>query len=35
MFDLEKEKLADERAKSKLEVTVLKKKSEEALIDLG
>ncbi|VDK80665.1 unnamed protein product [Litomosoides sigmodontis] len=34
MFDLEKEKLADERAKSKLEVTALKKKSEEALIDL-
>ncbi|VDN94872.1 unnamed protein product [Brugia pahangi] len=34
MFNLEKEKLAEERMKSKLEVTLLKKKSEETLLDL-
>ncbi|KAL3989857.1 hypothetical protein ACH3XW_29310 [Acanthocheilonema viteae] len=34
MFTLEKEKLAEEKTKSKLEVSLLKKKSEEALIDL-
>uniref|UniRef100_A0A158Q899 Protein SOGA2 n=1 Tax=Elaeophora elaphi TaxID=1147741 RepID=A0A158Q899_9BILA len=34
MFNLEKEKLAEEKAKSKLEVTLLKKKFEEASTDL-
>ncbi|EJD76702.1 CBR-TAG-241 protein [Loa loa] len=34
MFNLEKEKLAEERTKSKSEVTMLKKKFEETLIDL-
>ncbi|CAG9533794.1 unnamed protein product [Cercopithifilaria johnstoni] len=34
MFNLEKEKLAEEKTKSKLEVTLLKKKSDEALINL-
>ncbi|KAM3729149.1 Microtubule cross-linking factor [Dirofilaria immitis] len=34
MFNLEKEKLAEERAKSKSEVTILKKKSEETLNNL-
>lgn len=35
MFNLEKEKLTEERMKSKSELAVLKKKSEETLNDLG
>lgn len=35
MFSLEKEKLSQERMKSKSEIALLKKKSEDTLIDLG
>lgn len=35
MFNVEKEKLAEEKMKSKSEVMTLKKKSEETIMELG